>query len=112
MTMPQKLNTLEPICRLLTVADLPVIASIHRDAFPSGILTAFGPSCVEKYYSWHLEGKHAVRTFGLEQEGNLIGFCVLLRHNQFSGFLRRALPAIVGRLLCSPSLILRPKFMS
>src|SRR5436309_1057273 len=112
MTTAQKKNPPEVVCRQLTAADLPPIASIHIEAFPRGTLTAFGVRCVEKYYAWHLDGDHAVETIGLEYDGTLIGFCVLLWHNQFAGFVHRALPTIVGRLLRSPSLAMRRGFAS
>ena len=112
MTMARTHNSPDLRCRRLGAADLPAIASIHREAFSSGTLTAFGPKCVEKYYAWHMEGKHAVATLGLESEHGLIGFCVLLSHNQFFGFLHRALPDIVASLLRSPSLAIRRGFAS
>ena len=110
MTMPQQHTLPEPVCRRLTTADLAAIASIHCEAFSNGILTAFGPKCIEKYYAWHMEGKHGVATLGLEQAGTLIAYCVLLRRNQFSGFLQRAFPNILGKLFCSPSLAVRRGF--
>jgi ribosomal protein S18 acetylase RimI-like enzyme len=112
MTTPQRHNSPELICRRLSATDLSSIAEIHRLAFPNGTLTAFGTRCIEKYYSWHMEGKHAVETIGLQRDGALIGFCVLLWHNQFFGFLQRAFPNILGRLLCSPAIAVSRGFVS
>jgi len=108
---PKIKDSPELVCRRLNGADLPQIASIHSAAFPDALFTAFGPNCVARYYSWHMEGKHAVSTIGLECGDKLIGFCVLLRWNDFRGFLRRDLPILVARLLRSPSLAMRPGFV-
>jgi ribosomal protein S18 acetylase RimI-like enzyme len=86
------------------------MASIHCLGFPHGTLTSMGTPCIKKYYRWHMEGKHAIATFGLELQGVVIGYCVLLSHNQFSGFLLRALPIILRRLARTPSLAIKPGF--
>jgi ribosomal protein S18 acetylase RimI-like enzyme len=101
----------EAICRRLGFGDVSAVARIHCAAYPNGILTAFGERCVMQYYSWHMEGKHAVSTIGLECGDKLIGFCVLLRYNDFGGFLRRGLPIVSAALMRSPWLALQPLFV-
>lgn len=105
-------NTSNSVCRLLGPEDLPAIAEIHRDAFPHTLLTAFGDRCLQKFYKWHLEGEHGVATIGVECQGTLVGFCVLLWRSELSGFLKTALPTIVWRIICKPTLLLRPEFGS
>src|SRR5437016_118642 len=108
--LSKKSISCELVCRRLDAADIPNIVSIHGDGFPNGALTAFGRSCLETYYGWHMEGRHAVGAIGVERDGALIGYCVLIRHNDFCGFLRRALPTLAWSLLRSPSLALRSGF--
>src|SRR5437764_14526043 len=100
------------LCRPLNAGDIADIVSLHNDGFPNGALTAFGRRCVEKYYLWHMRGPHAVAAIGLELDGVLIGYSVLIRHNDFSGFLLRALPTLAWTVLRAPWLALRRGFAS
>jgi len=109
--MAQQHDASGSACRRLNTADIAQVASIHSAAFPGGTLTAFGGRCLEQFYAWHMEGKHAIAAIGLERGGALIGYCILLRRNDFGGFLRRAFLTIAGRLLQSPSLALRSGFV-
>lgn len=102
----------ETVCRRVDLRDLPAIVAVHCAAFPHTLLTAFGEKCVAEFYRWHLEGEHAVATIGVEREGVLVGFCVLLWRSDLSGFFRKALSAIAWKLLRTPSLVLRPEFGS
>ncbi len=94
-------------CRTLSPDDLTGVVRVHMAAFPDSLLTAFGPEWVADYYRWHMLGTHAVVTLGVDCDGALAGFSVLLNRNGLKAFYRHYFLAIVWHILRSPGVILR-----
>jgi len=92
--------------RTLTTADLDHITAIHCAAFPKSLLTALGPSVVRRYYEWQLSGPHDAVAVGVEQNGEVAGFCVAGRfRGSVGGFVRANRLRLACGLLCRPWLL-------
>jgi ribosomal protein S18 acetylase RimI-like enzyme len=76
--------------RLLTLADLPAVAHIHRAAFPESALSRIGLGAIRRYYAWQMTGPHHSVAFGACAGGELAGFCFGGVYNgAVTGFLRQ-----------------------
>lgn len=94
----------------LTIAVLPEVARIHKDAFRTSALTKLGLEPVRRYYEWQLTGPHdcyAIGVFSADDE--LTGFCFGgIFKGSLSGFLKKNRKFLVTWILTHPWLILNP----
>lgn len=94
-------------CLRLSAEDADAIADVHLAAYGGRLLTEFGRYTVARYYCSHLEGVHAAGAIGIEREGELIGFCVMVKFTDLKPFLFKNFAALFYAILRRPSLALR-----
>lgn len=91
----------------LDESHLPDVANVHIAAFPTSILTRFGPEAVRRYYEWQLNGPHDRVALGAWSSGSLVGFIFAGRFDAaLFGFLRRERWHLAARMLRRPAMIL------
>lgn len=96
---------------LLTTADLPNSARIHRDAFRESALSRMGLEAIRRYYAWLLTGPHQCVALGAWKEGVLVGFCFGgTFYGALSGFVRANRVFLLRKVLWRPWLLADPLF--
>jgi ribosomal protein S18 acetylase RimI-like enzyme len=91
--------------------DLTSVALIHRKAFADRALVGLGQEAVRRYYEWQLDGPHDAIALGITQQGKLSGFCFAgVFRGALTGFLRKNMWFLVGRVLIRPWLMASPLF--
>jgi ribosomal protein S18 acetylase RimI-like enzyme len=97
--------------RVIEVVDLPAVAAIHLDAFPTSALTKLGPDAVRRYYQWQLEGPHEVTALAALTDGRLAGFCFGgVFQGAMAGFLRKNRLFLMWRVVTHPWLLFNSLF--
>lgn len=105
--------TAETIVRTLHSTDLIDVARVHQRAFPGSALTHLGLDAVRRYYEWQLTGPHDVLALGAFQDDDLVGFCFGgVFRGALSGFVKKNLGFLIGRVLTHPWLIYHSDFRS
>ena len=99
--------------REITYQDLPAVVNVHLDSFPRSALSRLGPSIVERYYRWQLEGPHKkVLAVGAFLDGRCVGYSFSGDFNgSTSGFIRRNRNYLAGMILLRPWLLFNPLFL-
>lgn len=89
--------------------DLPVIAELHRQAFPESVLGRLGSEAVRRSYTWQLDGPHEVTALVGVVDGRIAGFLFggIFRGSMI-GFLRRDKWFLAGQVLRHPGLLAGP----
>jgi ribosomal protein S18 acetylase RimI-like enzyme/ubiquinone/menaquinone biosynthesis C-methylase UbiE len=96
----------DAVIRRLHASDAHEMARIHVAAFPSTTLTAAGAKHVAKFYAWHLTQPHCAGAVGIEQDGMLVGFAVLVHRNNITGYLAAHAVSAAFAILSRPRAIL------
>ena len=92
--------------RTLDESDLPIVNTVHQEAFQDSTLTQLGPDIVQKYYYWNLQNSQLYYFIGAFDKGELTGFCLsgVFRDSETQFFLDNKI-ALVKRLLLKPWLL-------
>jgi len=100
------------VLRDIEFGDLPEVVDVHLDSFPQSALSRLGPSIVDRYYRWQLEGPHKkVRAVGAFRDDKCVGFSFSGEFNgSTSGFLKRNRGYLAGMVMLKPWLLLNPLF--
>ncbi len=96
---------IEPI----TLADLGLVARIHRRAFPRSALTRLGVEAVRRYYEWQLVGPHDRYAVQAVVDGRMAGFNFAgVSRGAVGGFLARNKRWLMFRVATRPWLLANP----
>lgn len=90
-------------------AHLPAVVAVHRRAFPSAAITAFGDEAIRRYYLWLLDGPHDAVLTGAWVDTRLVGFCAAgVFRGAMNGFLRANRRYLARHIATHPRLWLSP----
>ena len=94
---------------LLSWDDLPMVATIHRAAFPRAAISRLGQAAACRYYESLMSGPYGTVGLGIFAEEQLAGYCFVgIRHIAETAYVRRHIWFLAWRLLTHPGLLTEP----